>query len=645
MPKLDVLPPNESRGELLDWLHQKADAAYARRRAEYEDITTAAGLRQYARRRRRYFLEKIGGLPRRTPLKARVTGKLSGNAFSVEKVVFESQPGLLVTGNLYLPESGGPHPAVLVPCGHNDEGKAAAPHQRLCMLLATHGLAAFCYDPIGQGERYQFITPQHTRRYWPTLEHSMLGMGAVLLGTNTARYRLHDGRRALDYLEGRPDIDGERLGCTGYSGGGTLTSYLMALDPRVACAAPCCYISSLERTVQELGPQDAEQNIYGQVAFGMEHGDYLLMRFPKPTLICAATRDFFPIDGAWAVFREVKRLYGRLGRTDRVDLVEDASEHDYSSVLRVAATRWMRRWLLGADDEITEPRYRLFAERQLRCTPRGQVVVEAGARTGFDLNADLEKGLARRRRRGRSGQSAAARRRAIREVAGVPTLAKLPSARCAPLGSKGYRGYRVERLLLGADGHPRLPALAYAPRRRTADPYLMVYGGGKQACHTEAVQRARQGCPVLCVDVRGCGESRTPAEGIYHRVVPLAYLLGLSFVGMRTTDILVAARIAGQWRGRSGQRPVHLVAAGAAGPAALHAAALEPDLFASVEVRGSLASWSQLVRAPEASLEFLEQTVHGALCLYDLPDLAELIPQDRLTIEKPLDPALVPVVA
>jgi len=644
MSKLDVLPPGESGRELLAWLHRKADAGYAHRREEYERIATAAQLRQYAHRRRRFFLDRIGGLPRRTPLNPRITGTLSRRGFSVEKVVFESQPGLLVTGNLYLPAGGGPHPAVLVPCGHNDEGKAAGPHQRLCMLLATHGLAAFCYDPIGQGERFQFITPEYTRRYWPTLEHTMLGMGAVSLGINTARYRIHDGRRALDYLEGRPDIDGRRLGCTGYSGGGTMTSYLMALDSRVACAAPCCYISSLERTVQELGPQDAEQNIHGQVEFGMEHGDYLLMRYPRPTLICAATRDFFPIDGAWAVFREAKRMYARLGHAERVDLVEDDSEHDYSSVLRVAATRWMRRWLLGVDDEIAEPRQRLFSEKQLRCTPRGQVVAEAGARTGFDLNADLEAGLAKRRQRWWAHHKPAARRRAIGEAAGVLRLGQLPPVRRRCVSSRAQRGYRVERLLLEADGLPRLPALAYVPERRTAEPWLLAHGEGKQACRAAATGRVRQGSLVLCVDVRGCGESRTPARGIYYGAASLAYLLGLSFVGMRATDILVAAGVAGRWRGRGTAEPVHLAAEGAAGPAALHAVALEPHLFASLHLRGSLTSWSHLVRAPEASPDFLEQTVHGALRLFDLPDLVELIPAGTVEIEEPLLPASAPVV-
>src|SRR4029079_19636812 len=125
---------------------------------------------------------------------------------------------------------------------------------------------------------------------------------------------------SLDYLVSRPEVDAKKLGCTGNSGGGTLTAYLMALDERIQCAAPSCYITSLEKLFATLGPQDAEQNIPGQVAFHMEHADYLNMRAPRPTLLCTATRDFFNIEGTWTTFREATNIYGKLGHSERVNL-------------------------------------------------------------------------------------------------------------------------------------------------------------------------------------------------------------------------------------------------------------------------------------------------------------------------------------
>ena len=216
---------------------------------------------------------------------------------------------------LYLPEGKPPFPGVLVPCGHSANGKAAETYQRICILLAKNGMAAFCYDPIGQGERIQKLDAdgKPAIREGSTTEHTMAGIGALLVGRQVASYRIWDGLRALDYLAGRPEIDPARLGCTGNSGGGTMTAYLMALDDRIAVAAPSCYITSLERLFATIGPQDAEQNITGQVAAGMDHADYVTMRAPKPTLLSVGTRDFFDIQGSWDTFREVKLLYGRLG--------------------------------------------------------------------------------------------------------------------------------------------------------------------------------------------------------------------------------------------------------------------------------------------------------------------------------------------
>jgi len=196
---------------------------------------------------------------------------------------------------LYLPEGKSPFPSVLVPCGRSANGKAADTYQRVCILLAKNGMAAFCYDPIGQGERIQKLDTdgKPAIREGSTTEHTMAGIGVLLVGRQAASYRIWDGLRALDYLAERPEIDSARLGCTGNSGGGTMTAYLMALDDRIAAAAPSCYIASLERLFAKIGPQDAEQNITGQVAARMDHADYVTMRAPKPTLLCVGTRDFF----------------------------------------------------------------------------------------------------------------------------------------------------------------------------------------------------------------------------------------------------------------------------------------------------------------------------------------------------------------
>src|SRR5262249_36871884 len=153
--------------------------------------------------------------------------------------------GYFVSALLYKPKRiAGRVPGIISPCGHSAVGKAAAPYQMLHINLAKRGYVVLTYDPVGQGERSQFWDADGKKSRFNLVcgEHAVLGNPLYLLGTNLARYRIWDGIRALDYLAALPEVDAERLGCVGNSGGGTLTAYISALDPRVKAAAIGCYI-------------------------------------------------------------------------------------------------------------------------------------------------------------------------------------------------------------------------------------------------------------------------------------------------------------------------------------------------------------------------------------------------------------------
>ena len=310
--ELDVLGPADDGtppGKQFEaWLKRRFEEQVQRRSTSFEImLKSLSAAKTWQDERRAFFLRQIGELPERTPLDAQVVGVLPGKGYRIEKILLASRPNFHVTANLYLPDSPGPWPAVLVPCGHSHDGKAVGQYQRASILLARNGLAAMCYDPIGQGERYQMLdltqrraafddaahvpTPHPHVRYMCTTEHTMIGVGADLLGGNVAQFRIWDGMRVIDYLQSRDDILADKIGCCGNSGGGTETAYLMALDDRIVAASPGCYLTTFQRLIETKGPQDGEQNIFGQIAFGMDQADYCLMRAPKPTLICAGTRD------------------------------------------------------------------------------------------------------------------------------------------------------------------------------------------------------------------------------------------------------------------------------------------------------------------------------------------------------------------
>ena len=655
---LSILPAQAdgvaSKQMMHAYLMGRMREALDRRLAEYEKLKTPDDVAAWQKARRDFFYEALGDLPERTPLNAKVVARQQRDGYHVEKVLFESQPRHVVSALLYLPDAPGPHPGVLVPCGHSGNGKAYDGYQRISILLARNGLAAFCYDPIDQGERYQLLDANGKPTVGGTTAHCMVGLGSTLLGRNTATYRVWDGMRALDYLQHRKEIDPKRIGCTGNSGGGTLTSYLMALDDRIGCAAPSCYLTSLRRLCETIAPQDAEQNLCGQIAFGLDHADYAIIRAPKPTLISAATRDFFDIAGTWDTFRQAKRCYERLGFAERMDLVETDAKHGFHKPLREATVRWMRRWLLGIDDAITEGELDVAKEADILCTPRGQVMLLDGARSTYDLNAELDEKLAARRKQLWAGPDRAAALAEVRRITGIRRLAELPKFASREAGTVEGRSCRVVKLILQPEEGISLPALAFLPAKPSGEATLYLHDEGK---HVDAAaggpmeKLATKGHVVLAVDLRGLGETagaKPGRGGISHYVggdwqdLYLAYLLGRSYLAMRAEDILSCARFLAAYE--AGEKPhrVHLVSIGRPGPAALHAAALEPGLFASVSLTGCLASWSDVVRTPTAAGLF-ENAVHGALRAYDLSDLRSALPKAALRWQAPIDPLGRPV--
>ncbi len=642
-------------GELLHaWLMQKVHAAADRRDAEFEKLQTPDQIAAYQQRMRQFFLDQIGGLPERTPLNAQVTGSEHRDGYRVEKVIFESQPKHFVTAILYLPEGQPPFPGVLVPCGHSANGKARDLYQRAPILIAKSGMAALCFDPIDQGERHQLLDGAGKPIIAAsTMGHNMAGVGATLLGRNTATYRICDGIRAIDYLCSRPEIDPERIGCTGISGGGTMTSYLMALDDRIQAAAPGCYLTSFRRLLDTIGPQDAEQTIFGQVAFGLDHADYVLMRAAKPTLMMTATSDYFDITGAWSSFRQTKRCYGYLGYPERVDMVEVAGEHGFPAAMRIAAARWMRRWLLHIDDAVTESDFPVAKDEDVWCTPRGEVMLLDGARSVYDLNMELETRLAQDRRRFWQETEKSKALAEVRRISGIRQLADLPNPQVTPVGRIQRNGCRIEKIVLQPESAIPLPALLFIPDAPAKDACLYVHADGKQAhaAPDGPIEKlVRQGRTVLAPDLSGIGETTPTGKHSYGSYLPpdwrestLAYLLGTSLLGLRAEEILLCARYLSTTESGAATRPVHLVSVGRTGPVALHAAALESQLFATVTLSGSLVSWSNVVRTPQSKNQFVN-LVHGALRVYDLPDLVATFPADKLTILDPLNAAEEPAV-
>ncbi len=626
---------------LYSRLQQEAYAALDRRAETYEQLKTPEDVRAYQKRLREFFVQQLGGFPERSPLNGKTLRTIPGDGYRIECVIFDSQPNHRITANLYLPKADGPVPGVVVSSGHSRTGKTAEYNQRFGIAMARHGMAALCFDPIGQGERSQMLKDDGQPRFsGTTTEHFLIGVGSTLVGRNTARYRVWDAMRAIDYLVSRPEIAPKKIGMTGCSGGGTLTSYTMALDDRVTVAAPACYLTTFRRLIETRGPQDAEQNIFGQIAYGLDQPDYVLLRAPKPTIISSTTGDFFSIDGAWENFRQAKRVYGRLGFPEKVDLVEVEGEHGVQPQNLAAITQWMRRWLLGRDEPVPIQEYPPLEPQDLWCLDSGQVLTLPDEKSVFDLNADYETKLAKQRTAAWQKATSEQRDAKVRSLLNVRPASELKPPEFEDIDRVNREDYHIDKLVLRTDSGATLPGLTFHPPSPVDDAYLYLHDDGKLGdSQTDGPieDLISEGYAVVTVDLSGQGETGTGKRDALltdWKTYNLAYLLGKPLLGIRVEDALAAADfVAFYQKPRTKPRKVHLVGVGQAGLIALHAAALNPDLFESVTLRNTPRDWATVVRQTPPAGQ-LDSAVHGVLTTYDLPDLVEMAGKDKVRFEE-----------
>ena len=262
-----------------------------------------------------------------------------------------------MTANLYVPSAPGRHPAILAPLGHSTNGKAWPSYQKLFSNLARKGYVVLAYDPFGQGERIEYPGSRPGESLIEgggTGEHEYAGRRLVLLGANFGLFRAWDGIRGIDYLVTRPEVDPERIGCCGQSGGGTLTQFLAALDSRIRAAVVSMGNTEdlAEANVEPPGSaDDAEQNIVPALARGIDRADLLYAFAPRPLLMGITLHDaghtYSPeyVSGSLDFVDEYKRAYGILNASDSVSLQATTVRHGYVYEMRRATYGWFNRWL------------------------------------------------------------------------------------------------------------------------------------------------------------------------------------------------------------------------------------------------------------------------------------------------------------
>ena len=304
------------------------------------------------------------------PLAAQKTGELDMGDYVIEKILFQSFPQSFVPVNLYRPTAAkGKLPAVLVPMGHWPQGKAQPENQIYCANLCLNGFVVLTFDPQYQGERSDLnddFSDLDREDYICVANHMKAALPQYLLGRQFTANYIWDGIRALDYLCTRKDVDDERIGCTGQSGGGTQTSFITALDPRVKAASAIQYLASAEEDLHWNGVGDAEQAAFGLQTIGFDKADFVWMTAPRPMLVNAALRDnIFPIEGAMRLKDELKELYGIYGVPERLEMAVSDSRHDIHRDTREGCYYWMNKWLRKKEGFLPEREVKILTLEEL----------------------------------------------------------------------------------------------------------------------------------------------------------------------------------------------------------------------------------------------------------------------------------------
>lgn len=315
---------------------------------------------------RRQLQEMLGLLPmpERTDLKPVITGTLQHDEFSVEKLYFQASPQLYVTANLYLPKGlTNPAPAILYVCGHSRQftngisyGNKAG-YQHHGAWFARNGYVCLIIDTLqlGEIEGLHHGTHRLGHWWWNARGYTPAGVEAWF------------GIRALDYLCSRPEVDADRIGMTGRSGGGSYSWTVAALDDRVKVVAPVAGITDLQNHVVDGCVEGHCDCMYFVNTYRWDYPLVAALIAPRPLLMVNTDKDtIFPLDGVVRTHQKTRRIYELYGKPANLGLVISDGPHADTQDLQVPVFRWFNRWLKNESPLIEMAAKKFFTPQELR---------------------------------------------------------------------------------------------------------------------------------------------------------------------------------------------------------------------------------------------------------------------------------------
>ena len=645
-PILDTwLEYTDAQNFFYHYISHQAQHLLQQRREMVSQIKTKEQWQARQQEIRKTIIKLVGPFPERTPLNARITGRVDSANYYIEHILLEPQPENYMSACMFIPKGLiGKLPTVIYCSGHSPIGFRNPKYQHIIMNLVKKGFIVFAFDPMGQGERLMYVDPETGESLVgrPTREHSYPGAQCFLIGSSAARYYIWDALRAIDYVYTRPEVDTTRVGMAGRSGGGTQSAYIAALDNRVDAIATECYITNFTRLFQTRGPQDAEQNFFHGILSGIDHPDLLTVWAPKPLLMISATRDFFSIEGVRETAQDLTKVYQAFDAEESFSKVEDDAEHASTKANREALYAFFQKYLDNPGD-CTDTVIDTLTHGELQITQTGQIQTSMGGRTVFDINRKEAKQVFAKR----SKEIDVAK---IRQAAAYWNGYQPPPSEpnVVYCGAYNQSDMRLERYFMHGDGEYVIPFYIIKPLTRGPYPaVLYLHPDGKSAAARQPVVKklVENGFAVVLPDLLGRGEV---GPGV-HRGDAYEYKqgnanynlwfgaiqIGRSLVGIHAGDIN-SLMLHLQARDDIQDDAVRAIGEETMAPVLLHAAVLS-NKFCAIDLIKPLGSYESLVMNKYYIPKFMLAAVPGGLKDYDLPELCAVLAPTPLRIINPVN--------
>lgn len=517
--------------------------------------------------------------PPKAPLNARVFDRTERDDYTIEKVYFESVPGFYVTGNLYRPrgKKSGPFPAVLTPHGHWAYGRLenttdnSVPGRAIS--LARQGYVVFTYDMIGYNDSRQLQHHLRIDLQKETNTEAAVAKRLSLWGTGALALQMWNSVRAVDFLESLPDVDRERIACTGESGGATQTFLLGAIDQRVKFAAP---VNMISRSMQGGCVCENAANLRLDTN-NVEFGSLIA---PRPLLMISATGDWTR-DSPTVEYPAIRRIYQLLGAEDQISHAQFDAPHNYNRDSREAVYAWLGRRVLGENDPAKFKEKNFTAEDPARLLVFHGRALPPEAKTQEQLFAHLIETFRNQLNQMRPHDAETLRRfrETMRPALAHSLAAEYPRPQelIAEPNVATRPGESAEFFIGRANLGDRIPARLWTPSKQPTAATLVVHPAGRSAIEkTDLVESLlKKGHSVMAIDAFDTGRAKIAARAEAADATPFFATYNRTDDANRVQDVLTALAFL---QSRGGASKVNLIGLGDAGLWCLLARALAPEL-------------------------------------------------------------------